>query len=66
MLASEFWPVNCIKIGGHVARLSDHTVYSLYCADTGYFVHNKEKVISTNNMHFGFILVYFLPETRPK
>ena len=28
-----FWPVNCIKIGGHVALLSDPTVYSLYCAD---------------------------------
>ena len=27
-----FWPVNCIKIGGHVALLSDPTVYSLYCA----------------------------------
>ena len=26
-----FWPVNCIKIGGHVAMLSDPTVYSLYC-----------------------------------
>ena len=26
-----FWPVNCIKIGGHVALLSDLTVYSLYC-----------------------------------
>ena len=26
-----FWPVNCIKIGGHVALLSDPTVYSLYC-----------------------------------
>ena len=25
-----FWPVNCIKIGGHVALLSDPTVYSLY------------------------------------
>ena len=25
------WPVNCIKIGGHVALLSDPTVYSLYC-----------------------------------
>ena len=22
-----FWPVNCIKIGGHVALLSDPTVY---------------------------------------
>ena len=26
-----FWPVNCIKIEGHVALLSDPTVYSLYC-----------------------------------
>ena len=26
------WPVNCIKIGGHVALLSGATVYSLYCA----------------------------------
>ena len=26
-----FWPVNCIKIGGHIALLSDPTVYSLYC-----------------------------------
>ena len=26
-----FWPVNCIKIGGHVALLSCSTVHSLYC-----------------------------------
>ena len=26
-----FWPVNCIKIGGHVAPLSDPTVNCLYC-----------------------------------
>ena len=26
-----FWPVNCIKIGRHVALLSDPTVYPLYC-----------------------------------
>ena len=26
-----FWPVNCIKIGGHVVLLSGPTVYSLYC-----------------------------------
>ena len=26
-----FWPVNCIKVEGHVAPLSDRTVYSLYC-----------------------------------
>ena len=25
------WPVNSIKIGGHVALLGGHTVYSLYC-----------------------------------
>ena len=28
-----FWPVNCIKIGGHVALLSDPTVNCLYCAN---------------------------------
>ena len=27
-----FWPVNCIKIGGHVALLSDHTVNSFTVA----------------------------------
>ena len=26
-----FWPVNCIKIGGHVALLSGPAVYTLYC-----------------------------------
>ena len=26
-----FWSVNCIKIGGHVALLSDPTVCTLYC-----------------------------------
>ena len=25
----SFWPVNCIKIGGHVALLSGSTVYCL-------------------------------------
>ena len=30
-IAPLFWPVNSIKIGGHVALLSDPTVYSLYC-----------------------------------
>ena len=29
-----FWPVNCIKIGGHVALLSDPTVNCLYCGVT--------------------------------
>ena len=29
-----FWPVNCIKIGGHVALLSDPTVYCPYCVGT--------------------------------
>ena len=32
-----FRPVNCIKIGGHVALLSDPAVYSLYCAHVGYY-----------------------------
>ena len=26
-----FWPVNCIKIGGHVELLSDPTVNCLFC-----------------------------------
>ena len=26
-----FWPVTCIKIGGHVVLLSCPTVHSLYC-----------------------------------
>ena len=30
-IASLFWPVNGIKIGGHVALLSDPTVRCLYC-----------------------------------
>ena len=37
-----FWPVNCIKIGGHVALLSDPTVYSLCCAYT--FVSQRGEV----------------------
>ena len=32
-----FWPVDCIKIGGHVVQLSGPTVYSLYC---GFGLHN--------------------------
>ena len=35
-----FWPVNCIKIGGHVALLSGPTVYSLYCG-TGMFNYSE-------------------------
>ena len=31
-IPSLFWPVNCVKIGGHVALLSGRTVHSLYCA----------------------------------
>ena len=31
-----FWSVNCIKIGGHVALLSDPTVNCLYCAHASY------------------------------
>ena len=33
------WPVNCIKIGGQVALLSDPTVNCLYCAKYFYFIH---------------------------
>ena len=40
-----FWPVNCIKIGGHVALLSDLTVNCLYCDQ-----HNEGK--KTTISHF--------------
>ena len=40
-----FWPINCIKIGGHVARLSDLTVKCLYCGitllNTDYSLHRQ-------------------------
>ena len=40
-----FWPVNCIKIGGHVALLSGPAVYSLYCDSNAvhYYIHNVLK-----------------------
>ena len=31
---SLFWPVNCIKIGRHVALQSGPSVYSIYCDKT--------------------------------
>ena len=42
-----FWPVNCIKIGGHVALLSDPAVYSLYCE------------LGANYILFNYILLFF-------
>ena len=30
-----FWPVNCIKIGGHVALLSCPSIYFLFYAGSG-------------------------------
>ena len=33
------WPVNCIKVGGHVAQLSGPTLYSLNCALTCTVMH---------------------------
>ena len=47
------WPVNCIKIGEHVALLSDPTVYSLYCACN-----------FTLNMFKGFVFTYFKQERQ--
>ena len=40
-----FWPVNCIKIGGHVALLSDPTVYSLYCDKVLYTLEFQEVIV---------------------
>ena len=41
-----FWPVNCIKIGEHVALLSDPTFNCLYCGATVLW-SGKENVILT-------------------
>ena len=43
-----FWPVNCIKIGGHVALLSDPTVYSLYCGNKHDLVDARHRMCSNN------------------
>ena len=37
-----FWPVNCIKIGGHVAPLSCPSIYFLFYATT---THNRLSLI---------------------
>ena len=43
-----FWPVNCIKIGGHVALLSGPTVDSLYCGSGNkYSFHH----VATDDIH---------------
>ena len=39
-----FWPVNCIKIGEHVALLSGPTVHSLYCDTVLHCTEYKEKI----------------------
>ena len=36
------WPVNCIKLRGHVALLSSHTVYIPYCASVPKVVNNDQ------------------------
>ena len=49
-----FWPVNCIKIKGHVALLSGPTVYTLYC---GYSIKSERKqmrAVTTGNMNSWF------------
>ena len=48
-----FWPVNCIKIEGHVALLSDPTVYSLYCG------HGSRAENLTNHGYLNFTLKLF-------
>ena len=44
-----FWPVNCIKIWGHVALLSGPTVYSLYCAKAVFLLLAKAAYISVTS-----------------
>ena len=48
-----FWPVNCIKIGGHVALLSDPTVYSLYCGRRILLTHRRSLSVPANMQQLG-------------
>ena len=43
-----FWPVNCLKIGGHVALPSGPTGYTLYCS----IMKRKINVIYFNAKRF--------------
>ena len=47
-----FWPVNCIKIGGHVALLSGPTVYSLYCDSRLHLNAKGSAFLATNFIRF--------------
>ena len=47
-----FWPVNCIKIGGHVALLSGPTVYLLYCG-VDYLLRNISEYEETICVMYG-------------
>ena len=51
-----FWPVNCIKIGGHVALLSDPTVYSLYCDSNV----TNQTTIRIKRHNLVFYMIYFV------
>ena len=53
-----FWPVNCIKIGGHVAMLSGPTVYSLYCGRDKIAV--KENIEPIVQLHSQAIHVFIV------
>ena len=46
------WPVNCIKIGGHVVLLSFPTVHSLYCGVTGMLVSQTSRLLSQADLFF--------------
>ena len=45
------WPVNCIKIGGHVALLSDPTVNCLYCGSVLYTIHVYMRIVKALNFY---------------
>ena len=49
------WPVNCIKIGGHVVLLSGPTVYTLYCAHGLSSKSSKSKIFrGRKRLNFSF------------
>ena len=57
-----FWPVNCIKIGGHVALLSGPTVYSLYCGTTVLHQHSNVDHVRIVRSYFFFLKTYAILE----
>ena len=57
-----FWPVNCIKIGGHVVLLSGPTVYSLYCVKVKVYANQEKSLSHIKTLIKNVFLLNFLHE----